>query len=325
MAFKNGGLRELAVYLYAGTLIAMISILIPTYNYNPTNTVRELHSQCTELGIAFEILVADDDPDSEMASAYAHLNELEHVHASINPVNLGRRGNRDYLASKARYEWLLYLDEDAVITHRSFVNNYLSNLKPGVVICGGVDYCATLSKAEKKKLRYRYGLRSEVVAATDRNSAPYSSFITFNFLIPKEIYLKLPKHTEIVGYGHEDTMMGYDLKYNFVPILHIDNAACHSQIDSNEVFLEKTKEALQNLSRMMASGKVDEEVRMYKAYARVRATGLHVILRVLYSLIGKELESHILHGHPKLWLFDLYRLMYLSYIQPQITTPGAWR
>lgn len=315
----------MALYLYAGTPVVMISILIPTYNYNPTITVRELHSQCTESGIAFEILVADDDPDSEMASAYAQLNELEHVQASINPVNLGRRGNRDYLASKARYEWLLFLDEDAVITNRSFIQNYVSNIKPGVVICGGVDYCATLPRAEKKKLRYRYGIRSEVVAAHDRNTTPYSSFITFNFLIPREIFLKLPKHTEIVGYGHEDTMMGYDLKYNFVPVLHIENTACHSQIDGNDVFLEKTKEALQNLSRMIASGKVDEEVRMYKVYVRMRSAGLHVILRVLYSLIGQEVEKLIAHGNPRLWVFDIYRLMYLSYIQPQLTTPGAWR
>ncbi len=303
----------------------MISILIPTYNFDPSDTVKELHSQCSELNISFEILIADDDPESCMESVYKDLSTLGNVTATINPRNLGRRENRDYLASKARYEYLLFLDEDAVITHRSFIKNYLSVLKPGMVVCGGIDYCSTLPLSEKKKLRYRYGLRSEVRAASDRNSAPYSSFITFNFLISKEIYLKLPRHQEIVGYGHEDTLMGYDLKYMFVPILHIDNTACHSQIDSNEVFVNKTKEALENLSRMVSRGKIDEDVQMYKAFSRLRSIGFHVILRLFYSLFGKELERYISTSNPALWIFDLYRLMYLSYIQPQMTTPGAWK
>lgn len=303
----------------------MISILIPTFNFDPSDTVKELQSQCYELDISFEILIADDDPDSQMESVYNELQKLDHVTATINPRNLGRRENRDYLATKARYEYLLFLDEDAVITRRSFIKNYISVLKPGLVLCGGVDYCPTLPYREKKKLRYRYGLRSEVKAAADRNSSPYSSFITFNFLISKDIYLRLPRHQEIVGYGYEDTMMGYDLKYMFVPILHIDNTACHSQIDSNEVFLKKTREALQNLSRMISTGKIDEDIRLYKVFTRVRSVGFHVVLRLLYTLIGKAIENQISTSNPALWVFDIYRLMYLSYIQPQMTTPGAWK
>lgn len=303
----------------------MISILIPTYNFDPSETVKELHSQCQELGISFEIIIADDHPDSQMGEVYKQLGKLDFVTAGINPTNLGRRENRDYLASKARYEYLLFLDEDAVITHRSFIKKYLDVLKPGIVICGGVEYCSALPSGEKRKLRYCYGINREVKAAADRNNSPYSSFITFNFLIPKEIYLKLPRHQEIVGYGHEDTMMGYDLKYLFIPMIHIDNTACHSQIDANDIFLKKTKEALQNFSRMLASGKIDEDVRLYKTYSQIRTVGLNLLLRLIYSLIGNEIEKYISYSNPPLWIFDLYRLMYLSYIQPQITTPGAWK
>lgn len=38
----------------------MLSILIPTYNYNVYPLVSELHRQCLECGIAFEIIVFDD-------------------------------------------------------------------------------------------------------------------------------------------------------------------------------------------------------------------------------------------------------------------------
>ena len=38
----------------------MLSILIPTYNYDCYDLVKELHRQATELNIEFEIIVADD-------------------------------------------------------------------------------------------------------------------------------------------------------------------------------------------------------------------------------------------------------------------------
>ena len=38
----------------------MLSILIPTYNYNVVPLVLELHKQCLECEIDFEILCQDD-------------------------------------------------------------------------------------------------------------------------------------------------------------------------------------------------------------------------------------------------------------------------
>ena len=38
----------------------MLSILIPTYNYNVVPFVMELRKQCLECNIIFEILVFDD-------------------------------------------------------------------------------------------------------------------------------------------------------------------------------------------------------------------------------------------------------------------------
>lgn len=303
----------------------MVSILIPTYNFDPSQTVRELHSQAEELKIAFEILIADDDPDSKLTEVYQKLNQLPNVFAQINPNNLGRRGNRDYLASKARYEYLLFLDEDAVIVNRNFLKTYLDHAKPDVVVCGGVEYCHSLPLAQKRKLRYRYGISREVKAASDRNARPYASFITFNFLIPKEVYLHLPVHSEIKGYGYEDTMMGYDLKYRFVPILHIDNPACHSDIDDNAEFLQKTHQALENLSRMIISGKVDDDVKLYATYNRIKSLGLSFLLRILYNLTGNFIADFLVQNNGPLWLYDVYRALYLCYIKPEITGPGAWK
>ena len=38
----------------------MLSILIPTYNYDVTELVNTLHEQCLQAKLTFEILVLDD-------------------------------------------------------------------------------------------------------------------------------------------------------------------------------------------------------------------------------------------------------------------------
>ena len=43
----------------------MLSILIPTYNYDTFQLVKELHNQALKEGIEFEIIVSDDASSNE--------------------------------------------------------------------------------------------------------------------------------------------------------------------------------------------------------------------------------------------------------------------
>ena len=47
----------------------MLSILIPTYNYDITHLVYELHKQASEAEIDFEIICLDDGSKSEINSS----------------------------------------------------------------------------------------------------------------------------------------------------------------------------------------------------------------------------------------------------------------
>ena len=55
----------------------MLSILIPTYQYDCSRLVNDLHLQAQQLGVPYEIIVADDaSPDAtyrESHSTFAHL------------------------------------------------------------------------------------------------------------------------------------------------------------------------------------------------------------------------------------------------------------
>jgi glycosyltransferase involved in cell wall biosynthesis len=65
----------------------MLSILIPIYNYNAYPLVKELHSQCLEATIDFEILCQDDFSTNIQQK---EINTLENCRFSRNETNLGR-------------------------------------------------------------------------------------------------------------------------------------------------------------------------------------------------------------------------------------------
>jgi glycosyltransferase involved in cell wall biosynthesis len=75
----------------------MLSILIPVYNYNVYPLVSELHKQCLECGVNFEIL-CQDDASNQIESENQKINSLENCHFSKNNSNLGRVKNINFLA-----------------------------------------------------------------------------------------------------------------------------------------------------------------------------------------------------------------------------------
>ena len=58
----------------------MLSILIPTFNHCVVNLVNELHKQCKENDIVFEILILDDSStNKEISLNNMNLNRLFNV------------------------------------------------------------------------------------------------------------------------------------------------------------------------------------------------------------------------------------------------------
>ena len=90
----------------------MLSILIPTYNYNVLPLVLELHKQCENCGIDFEIIVLDDaSTDESTTSLNQKINELSFSNYLVNTTNLGRSENRNALISKAKFHQFLQADD----------------------------------------------------------------------------------------------------------------------------------------------------------------------------------------------------------------------
>ncbi|WP_035664262.1 glycosyltransferase family 2 protein [Flavobacterium sp. ACAM 123] len=166
----------------------MLSILIPIYNYNAYPLVKELHSQCLEAKIDFEIL-CQDDFSNEYLKENQEINTLENCSFSSNTANLGRGININKIARKAKQEWLLILDCDTFPKDSKFIERYLVEIQKNdqQIIFGGIIYDQK-KPASNQLLRWVYGNEREALSIQLRNKNPDNSALTSNLLLKKELF-----------------------------------------------------------------------------------------------------------------------------------------
>ena len=288
----------------------MLSILIPTYQYDCSLLVNDLHQQAQELGVDYEIIVADDaSPTPSYRESLGKLSSLAHFRLIKLKENVGRARIRNLLAREARYEWLLFMDADAKVISPTFLAHYLSYAIQGTdVICGGLCHASSLPSPDVS-LRYAYEHRADKRrAAHYRSQQPYAHFTPFNFMIRREVFLSICFCESITEYGHEDTLFGIALGQRKVPLRHIDNPLQHLGLEPNEVFLKKSRAALRNLASMENS--LGEYSMLIKAYRLLCRIGLSKPLARWYARYETRLTAHLCGERPCLKLFFLYKLGY---------------
>lgn len=295
----------------------MLSILIPTYNYDCTHLVSDLHQQAAQSGIDYEIIVADDaSPISLYKEKNREINALPHCRLIELEENVGRARIRNLLADAARHEWLLFMDSDAEVISPRFITNYMVHCTAGVdVICGGLCHADTLP-SPTVSLRYAYEKRADKRrAARYRAEHPYERFTPFNFLIRKETFMAIRFDETIKGYGHEDTLFGIELQRKEIPLLHIDNPLRHLGLEANEAFLLKTQTALRNLALMETTLQGHSSlINAYNLLCRLHLTKTAVRW---YARHEAKLTAHLSGTRPKLILFFLYKLAYYCKVKTE--------
>ena len=128
----------------------MLSILIPTYNYNVYPLAIELEQQALALGVDFEIIFLDDGSFSDLNIGNQKINALTNCKFIEAKKNRGRTATRQHLAETAQYQWLLFLDADTFPTHSNFIKNMIAEINTNIdVIFGGIIYEKTKPSKEK--------------------------------------------------------------------------------------------------------------------------------------------------------------------------------
>jgi len=292
---------------------AMLSILIPVYNFNVVPLVGEIRQQALNAGIPYEIIVVDDRSDAPFTEQNRAIREWNDIRYEELPVNIGRSKIRNKMAGMAAYPWLVFLDCDSQIVQGDYISAYLKNCTGQGVVCGGRTYKNVRPENPGQYLRWKYGRKREQKAASARNLKPWNSFMTNNFMVSARVFQQVNFDESIEKYGHEDTFFGIELKRKKIPVLHIDNPLLHIGLESNAVFLAKTMDGIENLSLLMQQKKEYRDelvatVKLLRHFAFLKKTGTRMCYAFLFKGFKKMLMSNLMGHHPCLLFFDLCKL-----------------
>ena len=293
----------------------MLSILIPTYNYDCTRLVNVLQRQAQQASIDYEIIVADDASSTYIyKDKNREINALHHCRLIELEENVGRARIRNLLADEAQGEWLLFMDCDAEVISDSFIVNYMTHADVDVIY-GGQCVAPTLPSPEVS-LRYAYEHRADRHrTARHRAKAPYERFTPFNFMIRRSVFQSIRFDEHITEYGHEDTLFGIALGERSISIRHIDNPLRHIGLESNELFLQKTRAALRNLASMESS--MQGHSSLLKAYNLLHTIRLDHCIAQWFVRNEQSITSRLTGATPSLHLFLIYKLGYYCHVKRQ--------
>ena len=288
-----------------------LSILIPVFNWDCSLLINDLHSQGQELGIPYEIIVADDcstDKDLLDKNRFA-AGSIENCRFFPVEHNMGRAAIRNMLAYEAKYDKLLFLDCDAAVKDKIFLKKYLDAADKACVVCGGVVHPDEIPE-KGVELRWVYEKNADKRRSAEfRSRNPYARFTPFSFMIDREVFLQIRFDESFADYGYEDVQFGMELEKRGVSILHIDNQLIHLGLEKSEVYLEKTRQAVRNAyahKDMMSSGSL-----LLTHYNRVVRSRMKWVFKTIWALLRKSMERNLLGHKPDLRIFSLYKLCYI--------------
>jgi len=291
----------------------MFSFCIPIYNYDVRKLVTDIHSQASKELVDFEIVLIDDCSEIRFKEFNRELSELHSVVYDELSSNIGRSRIRNLLAKRAKHQYLVFIDCDSMCPDKLYVQRYAKLAVGKVIVHGGTIYHSKPS-SQNAILHWTYGSKREVVPLKQRLRKPYHSFTTNNFMISSNLFSEFGFNEQLTGYGHEDTLFGYELMLSNIPIHHTDNPLLHEGLDTAEAFLRKTRQGILNLihiNKLMLGDKdLANLIKLLRVFNLIKKFGMVGVVRFLFSICEKALEKNLQGKSPKLACFDFYKLGY---------------
>ncbi len=290
----------------------MLSVCIPVYNFDVTKLVNNILQQAEVANIDIEILIGDDSSTNKFNNK--SLDDGFRVRYIYNKKNLGRSKNRNQLAEKAKYNYLIFIDCDAKIKSKNFLSFYIASIvKKQRVVCGGTAYTKK-SQDKNHTLHWKYGTKVEAKSIEERKKTPNKSFSSFNFLIEKELFLSIKFNENLTKYGHEDTLFGYELKKRNITIIQIDNPLIHTGIEENRVFIEKSLIGIDNLIYIIKnienSKELISDITLLKFYKSLEKKKILPFLKVFYPLLFPISKYILINITQNITLFNFLKILY---------------
>lgn len=294
----------------------MLSINIPVYNVEVTELVWQLKQQAEKISSDIEIIVYDDGSSENFKLENRKLADIPQVFYHEMEKNLGRTAIRNLMGLESQKPYLLFIDADSKLISEDYLKKYIELAKPGAVLCGGTSYSKQEPESEKL-LRWVYGHRREAISAEERNRKKGFIITSNNFLIDRETFQKIHFRENIGPYGHEDTLLGFDLFQAGIQPLHINNPVEHTGLEDSVTFLKKTKAALENLlfiSEKIVPEPVEFQNRMpfLNRYRKITKIFPPFVFKWFFNFFRQAIEKNLTGKNPSLFLFNLYKLGYFA-------------
>ncbi|WP_299118669.1 glycosyltransferase family 2 protein [uncultured Winogradskyella sp.] len=289
----------------------MISILIPTYNYNITGLFKVLKTELEIINTDYEVICYEDGSSKHLEDNSKIINTIAHSRHIISKDNKGRLTTRQTLAEMAKYDWLLFLDSDVIPNKPNFLHNYINYLNSNYqAIYGGCSY--NFKKPEKQfTLRWKYGKNYEDVDAEIRNKTPFKIIVSANFLIKKDIFLDINSSVENDGYGYDNFVAAF-MKSRGIKVFHINNNVIHKGLDKNAIFLDKTEKAVDTIFEFNQKNyDTATENSLLELYRKMNSFRLSKVISFVFRLSKTSIKKQLLGSNPNLALFQFYKLGYL--------------
>ena len=287
----------------------MLSVLIPTYNYDCSELVESLCQKGRELSGGFELIVVDDaSSDDAVRLAVDRLRQIPSVRVFHNLENQGRAKGRNLLAKEAKGDILLFIDSDALVPLEFSLKTYVAALSQTDVVCGGLRH-PDVNPCPQSTLRFKYEKEADKTRSADiRNKTPYQQISTFSLMVKKDLFLSILFDEQCTDYGYEDTLFGAELERRGAKVLHIDNPLIHNGLEPNDVFLDKTELALHTLKKL--EPRMKHHSRLLHTVDKLRQWHLAWLASVAYKLFRRPLRNNLLGKNPSLKAFSFYKLGY---------------
>jgi glycosyltransferase involved in cell wall biosynthesis len=294
----------------------MLSICIPVYKYQVVGLVENLAKQAIDSQIPFEIIIIDDFSGDVLKQLNKKLAEMPFIIYIELDHNIGRSAIRNHFLNFVKFENLLFLDCDSQIISPDFLRNYIKQIDNyEKVICGGTLY-KTVASVKQNNLRQRYGKSSESLSCEIRRQKPYQSFMSNNFVVKKSVLKHIQFEEKLKEYGHEDTLFGYNLMTEKIPVEHINNPVVHNYNETHKEFIDKSLLALNNLHYIVNELKPGNDfvgmIRILRVYSKICRFHFRIPFLIMSVIVQPLIRLIFQSGYSGLLLFNFYKLAYYA-------------
>lgn len=279
-----------------------LSVCIPVYNFDVRPLVLSLSKEIELKNLDVEILILDDASNENFKPIHKDLKVNLYLEMHENQ---GRARIRNHFSRFAKGKYLLFLDGDGDTKDIDFLEKWLKNL--GDVVYGGRETPENISST-LQSLRWTYARKRENLSLEIRSNNPYLCFQTNNFLIEKNIFKRFPFDENFNGYGYEDSLFALNLKKAGIPITHIQNPIFNRDIETNPVFIEKSKQAAHSLAIMLKSKAPVNEIKLAQTALFLKKIKLNNLFLFLFYLIKNSIRKKLNTPNASLFWLDIWKL-----------------